>query len=59
MGDVADWLSFVILQGNADMLASVNIGEFDRVKPWSNAARGAGERRVRVRIRAAQTRWRS
>jgi hypothetical protein len=26
VADVADWLTFVILQGNADMLASVNIG---------------------------------
>jgi hypothetical protein len=26
VGDLADWLSFVILQGSADMLASVDIG---------------------------------
>jgi hypothetical protein len=40
VGDIADWLTFVILQGNADMLASVNIGT-RRSNPRHSRSRSA------------------
>jgi hypothetical protein len=51
VGDI-DWLAFVILQGNADMLASVNIGgRVGRPKAISLERRRSG------RLGAPGLRW--